>query len=194
MAYRPTRAARAVRYVAYSELSFFGMLLVCVALIPRAATGNLGLSFYGTYHTTIIPYTAGMLLAGYYLIKAAHTLPHHTTTLQYLTEALIVLAVLIVGVCLTPYSVDLLFDRAHIATSAVLFLVELLLAGWLVYGACRGPGNVALFAAQIIGALVSMLSAVNTADLMLPGEFVTQLAFGVLLIRCLHQLTRTGAG
>lgn len=190
MRYRSVAAAKAVHYVVYSQLFFFGMLAVCVALVPRAATGNLGLSYYGTSRTTIVPYTAGLLLTAYFLIKAGHKLPQDTTTLRYLTEVLIVLAVLVVGVWLTPYSVDMLFDRAHIATSAILFMVELALAGWLVYGSCRGLINGLLLGVQIAGALVSMLSSVNTADLMLPGEFVTQLAFGVLLIRCLHQLTR----
>lgn len=190
MIYRSPRAARAVRYVTYSQIAFFGMVAICIVLIPRPATGNLGLSFYGTRHATVVLYTAGLLLSGYFLIKAAHALPQDTRTLRLVTEALLALGILVVGVCLTPYSLDMLFDRAHIATSTVLFLVELWLAIWLVYRPCRNTLNAGLLLVQIAGALISMFSVMNEVDLMLPGELVTQLAFGILMIRCLHQLTR----
>ncbi len=188
---RLARFARATHYVTYSQACFFITIAVCIVLMPGAAAHHDGLSDFGIHERTVVPYVAGLLLTGYFMIKAAHALPQNTRTLKFLTEALFALAVLVVGVSLTPYSVDALFDWAHIGASSVLFLDELVLAVWLVFAHVRGRLNFALLAAQLAAALVAFYSELGVLDRMLTGEIATQVAFGILLIRCLHRLTQT---
>ncbi len=165
------------------------MLAVCISLAPQAVAHHLGLSYVGTDTATIPFYVIGLLLTGYFLIKAAHALPQHIAPCRTLSEILLVLAILVVGVCLTPYSVDAAFDWAHVTASTVLFVLELGLGIWLVTGPCRGTRAAALLAVQVTGALVAFLSEVGIVHRMLVGEILTQLAFGVLLVRCWWRMT-----
>jgi hypothetical protein len=179
------RIATAARYAAYSQIAFFSTLAVCLALVQWPLVDGLGLSYYGTVRATVVPYAAGLLLAGYFMSKAAHALPRGSASLRLLSEALLVLAILAVGVCLTPYSFDVLFKWAHFAASALLFVVELLLAAWLAWDLRPRALNLALLALQLLGASIALASEWRVVQLMLPGEVLTQLAFGVLLVRCL---------
>lgn len=181
-------ANEVVRYLRYSQFSFFGSLLVCFLLDPRVITGNLGISYYGNYQLTIIPYLIGLLLTSYFIIRAARALPRTSRTFNAMAEILTAVALLIVGVLLTPYSVATLFDRAHVLTSGILFVVELALAIWLVVMTYRDWVSLTLLTAQLVGALIAMISLVTSIELMLTGQVIAQLAFGLLLIRALGQV------
>lgn len=226
---------KTVKYLKYSQYSFFGSLTICFLLVPKVATGNLGISYFGNHLRTILPYLIGLLMTSYFIIKAANTLerPNHTLHLldslpkivhsqtksthaktalsvtkvlkreekllatkrdlhrsSILSEALIVLALLIISVLLTPYTVNTLFDKAHIFTSSVLFFVELGIAIWLVFITNKNLKNISLLAMQIIGAMIALMSLSSNIELMLTGQLVAQLAFGFLLINTVDELTR----
>ena len=188
------RPHRAALYVLASQVCFFAMLAVCIPLAPRAIRHHLGVSYFGTNPTTVPAYVIGLLLTGYFLVKAAHALPQHAAPFRTLSEILLILAILVVGVCLTPYSVDAVFDWAHVTASMVLFIVELGLAIWLVVGPCRGTRAAGLLAFQVGGALIAFLSELRIVHHMLLGETLTQLAFGALLVRCLWRMTSPHPG
>lgn len=181
-------ANEVVRYLKYSQVSFFGLLVVCFVLEPTVITSNLGISYYGNHKLTIIPYLLGLLLTSYFIIKAARALPRTSRAFNAMAEALIALALLIIGVLITPYSVTTLFDRAHVLASGILFVIELALAIWLVVMTYRDWVSLTLLLVQVIGALIAMVSLVTSIELMLTGQVITQLAFGLLLIRAFGQL------
>lgn len=181
-------ANEVVRYLKYSQFSFFGSLVVCFMLEPTVIASNLGISYYGNHKLTIIPYLLGLLLTSYFIIKAARALPRMSRTFNALAEALIAIALLIVGVLLTPYSVTTLFDRAHVLASGILFVVELVLATWLIMMTYGDRVSLALLIIQIFGAIIATVSLVTSIELMLTGQVITQLAFGLLLIRAFGQL------
>lgn len=183
-------ANEVVRYLKYSQVSFFSLLIVCFVLEPTVITSNLGISFYGNHRLTVVPYLLGLLLTSYFIIKAARAMPRTSRAFNAMAEALIALGLLIIGVLMTPYSVTTLFDRAHVLASGILFVVELALATWLVVMTYRDWVSLALLAAQIIGALIATISLVTSIELMLTGQVITQLAFGVLLVRAFGQLIK----
>ncbi|HVC08620.1 MAG TPA: hypothetical protein VNH15_01610 [Elusimicrobiota bacterium] len=184
------RIAQAAWYVTYSQIIFFSTLAICVALVHLPVLDHRGLSYYGTIRATLIPYSTGMILAGYFMAKAAHVMPKGRRSLWILSEALLVLAVSTVGIWLTPYSLDAFFHWAHFAASAFLFIVELILAMWLALGLRRRAINLSLLAAQMAGVSIALASEVGALRRMFLGEVITQLAFGVLLVHSLWQLAR----
>lgn len=183
-------AMRAARYVTYGQLIFFVTVGVCVALLPRVAAHHGGLSRFDIHKATFVPYTLGLLLTAYFLMRAARALAGKTRTLRILTEALVALAALVVGVSLTPYSLSTLVDWAHVAASAALFFGELLLAFWLVLAHDRDRLNLVLLVILVVAAFAAFLSELGAADRLFGGELLAQAAFSVMLVRCLHHLSR----
>ena len=51
----------AIRYIIYGQSCFVAGLIVCLALKPHGLTANEGLSYYGVYRETILPYTLMLL-------------------------------------------------------------------------------------------------------------------------------------
>lgn len=180
---------KSVNYLVYSQLSFFGSMFICFALIPEAVTGNLGISFYGNYKKTLIPYTLGLFLTSYFIVKAANALQRAHAELKSISEFMFVIAILIIAVSLTPYSVDTIVDWAHILTSSVLFIVELLLALHITKLTRYRSDIQLLLGLQLMGALIAGASLLPDTEIMLTGQVITQLAFGILLIRGVDQLT-----
>ena len=171
---------KATKYLIYSQSSFFVMLVTCFLLVPKVITSNLGISYFGTNKLTIIPYAAGLLITCFFIIKAAKNINHSQTLLS---DFMASIALLIFGVLLTPYSVGALFDRVHLVASASLFLTELMLSIWLVKLSGKDLTNVVLVLVQFIGAFIAFVSLISKVELMLTGQVIVQLTFGLILIR-----------
>lgn len=185
------RFARATRYAALSWLTFIAAAAVCIVLAPRPLLSHIGFSFYGVDPVTIVPYLAGMLVSDYFLVKTAHALPRGPKNVRVLSEALIVLGFVVVGVCLTPYTVGPLFRDAHRVVSGVLFFTELGVAFWIVFFLCRRSLALrSLLALQLAAAALTMASELGWANRLFGGELIAQFAFGALVLWGLRQLAR----
>src|SRR6185503_2979114 len=165
------RYARAARYAALSWATFIAAAAVCLVLVPRPLTSHLGFSYYGVERATIIPFLAGMLVSDYFLVKTAHALPRGPKNVRLLSEALLVLGFVVVGVCLTPYTVDALFSYAHRVVSGVLFFTELVVAFWIAFALCeRSLVLISLLALQFAAAALTMASELGWVNRIFVGE------------------------
>ncbi len=173
---------KAVRYLLYAQLSFFGFLLIAIFMTPEAFDNNHGLSYYGEHVATAIPYGLGFLLAGFFLTKAASTLPTNPQPFKVLAKGIEVVVILMIAVFLTPDTISTFFNWAHYIAAASLFIVELGLAIWLVVGWQRDWLVVGLLAIQFMAGITAMLSQLHVIYYLSEGILLFQLAFGLLLI------------
>lgn len=177
------------RYLVMSQVVFFSSITICALLKPDVVSTNLGISYFGNYKVSLLPYTIGLLSSGYLIIKAGNALPRTDKTFKTLSEALYILAILIIGVCLTPYSLNEAINWLHIGASSLVFTAELALALWLVARQKHDITNIGLLIIQSSGALIALFSLIDTVELMFTAQLITQLAFGMLLIRTIYGLT-----
>ncbi|HET8669676.1 MAG TPA: hypothetical protein VFM05_03330 [Candidatus Saccharimonadales bacterium] len=145
------------------------------------------MSSFGIYARTILPYGLGFLACGYFTIAAVRTIEYKDHHATMLARALLLLALLLLGILLTPYSVNAVFSWSHTLIAATLFLCELMLAVWFIY-LHANTVNWLLFALQCFGSLLAALSLVNLFDYMLAGQLITQLAFGAQLDRAVPRI------
>lgn len=175
---------KAVHYLVYAQLCFFGLLLLCFAMLPTGLSTDTGITYFGTHWPTAIPYFFSYALCGAFMLKAADSLPQH----QLIARGLRSIVVLLPFVLLTPFTLNYLFDWSHRVISGALFLIELFLTIRLVAGQ-KGLLNLLLLAFQAIGGLIAMFSLANILHTEILGQLMFQLAFGVLLVRLVAQLT-----
>src|SRR5262245_24645287 len=158
----------AIRNLVYAQLSFFGLLLLCVALSRKGFEDNHGLSYYGEHLRTIGPYALAFIVCCAFLLRAASLVPGDGDAGR-LALCLRILVVLLLLDVATPDTLDGLFYWLHVGASAALFLFELGLAGWLVWIGRRRPLSVSLLAIQFAAGLIAMLSQLHVVELLSLG-------------------------
>lgn len=183
---------KAVQYLLYGQIALWVSLLVSFLLLPKVVYDNQGISHFGVYAKTILPYGLGFLACGYLVLMAAHSISSTNHIMVTFRRALLLLAFFLLAVLLTPFSVSTLFDWSHMIVSWLLFMCELVFAAWLL---CLQPNRVSwlLFVAQCAGSALAAFSLLSTAELMFTGQLVAEVAFGILLVRAAAYLPQAEA-
>ena len=175
---------RASRNVAIGLSSAFGLLLLCVLIRPAGLAANDGLSYFGGYKTTVIPYTLAFFLVAYFYWETAKILVVENSSKRHMTMAMRAMAVLLVGLVLTPHN---LVDPIHTKIGTALFVLQLLLTIWFIAKVEFSWVNLGLGLLELFGGLVSFYYLPKPHGLLLQGQVIFQLAFGVLLFRILNR-------
>jgi hypothetical protein len=182
--------SRAVDYVIYGECCLFGFSLVCISLVPKGLWENYGLSDYGLDPLTLVPYALALLLCGYFLFKAAAALPKEKRSLSSVMR---VMAVLILGILVTPPEPDSDLQLIHDCLAMLLFGSQFLMAAWLAGVEMRDLASGMLFGAVLVFGLVSLFAFLGMINVFLEGQLLFQLGFAELTIRYLVTQTRAAS-
>jgi hypothetical protein len=180
-------------FIVSGQACFLAMMLACCAITPSRTAIARGLSYYGTYAETAVPYAVGFSL--YIPLTAlgiARVRPTSTAVQRFRIAVMVVLA-LAVGVPLTPYRVDLVFDWVHIGLASTLFAAGLVLGGWLALRLVRDRISLTLFVLES-GAAISMLAAqIGWHGYMIPSELWFELCVFGLVVQAVRRLPRDAA-
>lgn len=170
-------------YLTYSQIAIYAAFLICIALEPTSLGANSGLSYFGVHRSTIVPFGFGMLLGSYFIMRASHYLTTMTTAARWLNLALRGIALLIVGIVITPYSLGGWFDVAHRSFGITLFSLQLLVSLWMIIINRRAwLINYGLLALQMIGGLISLVYLNPTHGYLIQGQLLFQMAFSAILM------------
>lgn len=174
-----------IRNLVYSRVAFFGAMTICIILSQQAITTNQGLSYYGVTAQTLVPYAIGFLLSAYFVFRASFGLRKLGQEGKYVAIALRILAVLMIGVLVTPYAISERLYEIHVAISSLLFVVELLLAIWFVMFLRPDWINRLLGVAVFASGIVAFLSLRSTLRYMVAAQLIYELCFALMLLRSL---------
>ena len=178
-----------VRYLIYGQIGFFVCISIAILLAPSGLHANHGLSFYGVTWPTTVLYAIGFFLIGYFSAKATKYFASDSVEHKVITKILRLVPWLLFAIYVTPYSVGQWMDDIHSAFGSTLFVLELGLAIWLAFFVLRDRILKFLTITQFAGGLVSFFSLLGFMSLLIQGQIVFQLAFGVLIIRAVAALS-----
>lgn len=119
-----------VRYILLVQVVSFIGTIACIIIKPHGLVANSGLSYFGNFKATIVPYAVVLLGGSWFFYKAAASLPEEGYNLT--KRALTVFAILYIGLFFTPYTLNNVFDWLHTLFGITLFSYQLLLTGWIV--------------------------------------------------------------
>lgn len=175
-----------VRYVIYGQICFYGGLLICVILKPQGLTSNGGISYYGVYRETILPYILALLGSAYFLIKTAelYTGPEQ----KVVRYALTAFGLLTIGVLITPDSLSAFMDGVHRSFGVPLFSLQLLFSFWVVFRLRYNPWAMLLAAVELTGGILSLVWLSPLHGWSLESQVLFQAGCGGLLIYGLPRL------
>ena len=176
-----------VRLLLLAQLSLFIFLAICFVLIPHflLEPNEGGVSNYGTYAKTVVPYTLGFGLCGVLTILASRSLPRMIARRRTLRWVFLVLGVLYLVVLLStyPYRLNHMFDVIHIYLGTALVLYSTALSIWLTFALLRSRVTFVLLACELVGFILSVLTFLGHLHVLFVAEILTSAAFGTLLVR-----------
>jgi hypothetical protein len=182
-----------VRLLLFAQLSLFFFLFICFMLIPHflLESNEGGISNYGTYAKTVVPYTLAFGLGGLLTIRAAKSLPKRMSRHQALYWVLSITGGLYLLVLLStyPYKLNKTFDNIHTYAGFALAVFGMMTAFWFALVLARNFLNLVLLSAQTAGFILAILNYLGYVHLLFVAELLTGTAFGALLVRGVGYVT-----
>ncbi len=178
--------AKQFRYIVYSQGCFYLGLLICTILKPKGLTINQGISYYGVFWLTIVPYCFGLLGGAYFCWRYALQLKKPDLWLVRYT--FVAMSLLIIGVALTPDTLGRFIDDLHVTCGSILFVLQLLFSGWLIVQLQYDFRAIALSLLELMAGVMSFIYLAPKHGYLLESQVVFQLSFGILILYSLPQL------
>jgi hypothetical protein len=172
--------------ILFGQICLFTGLLICILLKPAGLATNDGISYYGVYLKTAIPYTLGLLGAAWFCWLTGQRL--REPQFRQIKRGLLVYAPLIVGIVLTPYATSTWIDYLHTGFSSALFSLQLALSLWLVWRLKYVWWSVILALIEVVTGILSAAYLNPANGFLVQSQIGFQLAFGALLIVSLQKL------
>jgi hypothetical protein len=176
--------------IVLAQISFFLLLTLTVFITTKGFKNNRGLSFYGEHWSTAVTYGGGFILCDYFLLRAANALPKNKPVLKKLALLINILTVLLLGVLLTPDTLNSFFNWSHIGASTVLFLFELGFGGWLTILIYKDWISLGLLFLQFMAGVFAMLSQFHIVYYLSESSLFFQFFFGILLSYAVAKLLK----
>lgn len=174
-----------LRLLVTAQLCLFIGLLICVLLIPHFLfeANEGGVSNYGTYAKTVLPYTLAFGICGVATIWAARNLGRDDTD-SHLRPLLVVLGILYLFVLFStyPYKLSAFYSNLHHIAGAALVIYSVALGSWLTLFKAHTTTVLALYTVQLIGFLLAVLTFLGAVHVLFVAELLGSTAFGALLI------------
>ncbi len=177
----------------YSQICFLLCCCWCLSIEPTALNAPSGLSFFGNFQRTLLPYILGLGLMAGYMAYAAHMLRDaRGSFVQSIRLVLNISAICTMGIIVTPSFSILPIRLLHFIFAAVLFAAQIRLGYQLAMSRWGIRFEHILLGLQIIAVLCIALSYRRIALLhvMIPAQVAAGLIFSALICRTLLRVGR----
>ena len=162
---------------------------------PFLHYSHSGLSFYGNYFPTAIPFVLGLFISAVCLAMAALSLPDGQGRLGTMRRLLLALSGGFVVIVLTPVQANVLLYWAHTFAAIYLFAAGAAGALWAMSYAGRTVADWFFFGIFVLGFLLSFLSAsfVHLLGFLALGQVLALNGGALVLFRVMMRWTAHGA-
>ncbi|MCX6728499.1 MAG: hypothetical protein NTV39_01900 [Candidatus Saccharibacteria bacterium] len=174
------------RYIQVALVIFFVLLLICIAIRPTGLIANSGISYYGKYWDTLVPYTLAFLTFSAATWKSATLIKKEKKFDRNIRLTLQVCTILFLGVLLTPHTV---FPSEHVFFGTTLFCLQLVLGTMLVFMVKRDVLNTILLAVLYMSGLASLIFLNTSHGWMIQVQVIFQISIWILFIRIMLHLS-----
>ena len=165
-------------YFFYGQIWLYFWLVIAILVRPSGLVANSGVSYYGIYLGTVVPYSIALLGAAFATWRSASELAEP----NWVTRGLKLMSICLVGIVLTPYSFGVIFDRTHTSLGALLFIVQLVVSGRIAFQLDGRVANIVLWLVELGAGIVSALYVFPSHGYLIESQIVFQVAFAAILL------------
>ncbi|HEY5805833.1 MAG TPA: hypothetical protein VIS56_00420 [Candidatus Saccharimonadales bacterium] len=146
---------------------------------------NMGISLWGNYFPASVPFVAGFATSAACLVGAAYFVPIYPGRLNIMRRLLLLIALGLVLILITPYQTNALFYWAHTFAAIYLYLVAGGGAAWAMLHAGKARLDWLLFDTLILGVILSALSTsyARILGLLALGQILALTGAALIIIR-----------
>jgi hypothetical protein len=184
--YNIIMTAQSVRQLRSALACLLIGIAICVIIKPHGLVANSGVSYYGTFRATILPYSLALLGSAWFFSRSAHFMPAATPIC--LRSSMYVFSILLAGIFLTPYSLNSIFDWTHTILGTILFASQLIITGVLAYELRSNHSFLYLWAAELLAGIICAIYVLPPKGYLIEFQVVFQIIFIALLIHYLNFL------
>ena len=179
---------RSVRYLLIGTYSFFSLLALCIIIRPEGLIVNSGISYYGNHIETLLPYVSAFLVNSYLLWLAASAIGDNTKTDKYFKFVLKMVAVLMLGILVTPHNIFNApgFNLIHRTIGTFLFSSQIVMAVAIVLFVYRDWLNIFLLMTSFVSGYAALIYILQPTGFMIEAQIVFQISIWSLYIRYLE--------
>ena len=170
-----------LRLLVGAELAMAVTLAACMAISYGKAASTYGVSYYGVHLDTLWILAVGFMTTSYLLYSSARAVdPRDPPAMVSLS--LKVLAVGLIALLLTPYTVDTFFNWAHMIIGASIFGLQMAVGAVLAFKVLDDRLGWLGVAVEFGGGVLAALSLPDhMLTYMLQGEIIFQVGFAILV-------------
>jgi len=180
-----------VQPLVYGQLYFYLGLALCAFLKPGGLSVNEGISYYGVFWLTVVPYSIGLFGSAYFCFRFVSSLGDSEEVVTKFTFTL--MALLICGVALTPDTLNRFFNDAHMTFGSLLFILQLLYSAWLFKRLNYDSLVLSLGLVELLAGVISFIYLGPRHGYLLESQVVFQVSYGLLSIYALPKLLSRSA-
>ena len=179
--------SRSMSLFVASQASLYVGLIICMIIRPESLRVNEGISYFGNFPQTIIPYALGLLIsiglavaAGWALAPGPYTGP--------VKWGLYAFALGGFGILITPSLSVTWISLTHEWIGAALFFLQFILTTWIVLYIKRDWLNIGLLGVLIAAGLAAAFYLNPPVGLLMQCQLIFQIAFGLIILRSLEAI------
>jgi len=173
---------RPEEYVASGVVSFFVFMFICILILPSGLWENYGVSYYGSFLRTLIPYLLAFVSMSVCLFLAAVSLDSQRGN-HFLAQSFRGMSVLLLFLAATPHNI---LSRTHMVLGSTLFILQLVLSLWFVLIAHFEPKHLTLFLLLLLSGILSAQYVARSEGYLIETQLVFQLCFSLMVIDLLR--------
>lgn len=175
------KLSRSFKRFLVCQVALYASLVVCAILRPESLTINDGISYFGNFGNTIVPYALGLILAATFSVAAGRALPT-TYPANTVRHYLYLFALGAIGILATPSLSARWISLTHEWIGASLFFLQLVLCIWIVLYIKRDVLNIVLLLIEITCALAAAFYLNPPTGLLMQSQFFFQVTFGLIML------------
>lgn len=154
------------------------LLVVSILIRPESLGHNDGLSYFGAVWWTVIPYTIAFLSYALCCAIASIKIKDNSATAKVIKKFLILMAILLVGLVITPHTV---INSIHKIFGSTLFASQLMLSLYLLYTKGKNYWIFVLVIIMFTSGVFSAAFLTSASGFMIQAQIIYQIAFVLIL-------------
>lgn len=154
------------------------LLFISILARPESLGHNDGLSYFGAVWWTVIPYTIAFLTYALSCLIASKNIKQKSPTAKVIKGFLVLMAVLLIGLVITPHTV---INSVHKVFGSTLFASQLILSLYLLYTEGKNYWIFILVIIMFTSGVFSAAFLTSASGFMIQAQIIYQIAFVLIL-------------
>ncbi len=179
---------RSSQYLLIGIIAFFLLLFICILIRPVGLRVNSGISYYGNYTDTIVPYALAFMANSLLIWRSSLLIGHKNKADVYIGIIFKIIAISMICILLTPHRFFYApgFDMIHRTIGTMMFSLQMITAIWIVIFGYRDRLNALLILIAFLSGYAALIYLLQPHGYMIQAQIIFQLSISALYIRYLN--------